>query len=142
MNSLKSNRVASGAWLLAAWLVVVCGCSSSEHLSEVKGLITLDGRPLPDAMVVFSPTGKGTTSYGRTDSDGNYRMLFRDNEYGAWLGENIVRITTFDLGGKKEQVPVVYNTKSTLKVQVADGENVHNFELKSEAGKIIQGPTD
>ncbi len=132
----------AGGCLLAAWLAIASGCSSNENLSEVRGVITLDGRPLPDAMVVFSPTGTGTTSYGRTDSDGNYRMLFRDNEYGAWLGENIVRITTFDLGGKKELVPVVYNAKSTLTAQVASGENVHNFELKSDAGKIIQGPAD
>ena len=128
--------------LTAAQATWLAGCSHNEKLSEVTGIVTLDGRPLADAMIVFSPVGAGTTSYGRSDSDGKFRMLFKDDEYGAWLGENIVRITTFDLGGKKEQVPIVYNTKSTLKVDVKAGENVHNFDLKSTAGKIVQGPAD
>ncbi|QDT53299.1 hypothetical protein Pan44_13150 [Caulifigura coniformis] len=128
-------------------VVLLAGCSRNELLSEVTGRVTLDGRPLTDAMIIFSPTGTGTTSYGRTDSDGRYRMLFRDNEYGAWLGENLVRISTFDLGsgdvaGKKELVPAVYNTRSTTKVTVASGANTHDFDLKSDAGKIIQGPKD
>jgi major membrane immunogen (membrane-anchored lipoprotein) len=129
-------------WLVLCGAALLVGCSKNDDLSEVTGVVTLDDRPLADAMIVFSPVGNGTTSYGRSDSEGKYRMLFRDNEYGAWLGENIVRITTFDLGGKKEQVPIVYNSRSTLKVEVKPGENVHNFQLKSDAGKIVQGPSD
>jgi hypothetical protein len=123
-------------------VMVLAGCSKNEKLSEVTGVVMLDDKPLADAMIVFSPVGNGTTAYGRSDAEGKYRMLFKDNEYGAWVGENVVRITTFDLGGKKEQVPVVYNGKSTLKVDVKSGENVHNFDLKSTAGKIIQGPAE
>ena len=123
-------------------VLVLAGCSKNEKLSEVTGVVKLDDKPLADAMIVFSPRGEGTTSYGRSDADGKYRMLFKDNEYGAWVGENVVRITTFDLGGKKEQVPVVYNSKTTLKAEVKPGENVHNFELKSTAGKIVQGPAE
>ena len=128
-------------------LMAIAGCAKNENLSEVTGLVTLDGKPLVDAMIVFSPTVAGTTSYGRTDSEGKYRMQFRDDEYGAWVGENVVRITTFDLGtgdhsGKKEQVPSIYNSKSATKVTVAAGTNTHNFELKSDAGRIVQGPKE
>jgi len=130
------------SWIAVCGCIVLAGCGKNEKLSEVTGVVNLDGSPLADAMIVFSPVGEGTTSYGRSDSSGQYRMLFRDNEYGAWLGENIVRITTFDLGGKREQVPVVYNARSTLKVDVKPGENVHNFDLLSSAGRIIQGPSE
>ena len=143
----------NGHFRIAVWLgvllgPVLAGCSGkNENLSEVTGVVTLDGQPLPDAVIVFSPTAGGTTSYGRTDNDGKFRMLFRDNVYGAWIGENVVRITTFDLPangkpGKKELVPNVYNTKSTTKVTVAAGQNTHNFELKSNAGKVVQGPAE
>ncbi len=138
---------------IAVWVGIMlgpvfAGCGGrNENLSEVTGIVTLDGQPLPDAVIVFSPTSGGTTSYGRTDNEGKFRMLFRDNEYGAWVGENIVRITTFDLPGggkpgKKELVPSVYNTKSTTKVTVAAGPNTHNFDLKSSAGKVVQGPAE
>ncbi|HVJ86710.1 MAG TPA: hypothetical protein VM452_13755 [Caulifigura sp.] len=133
-------RMAGCLAIAVGWFAA--GCSRNTNLCEVTGQVTLDGRPLADAMIVFRPVGAGTTSYGRSGADGRYRMLFKDDEYGAWVGENIVRITTFDLGGKKEQVPVVYNAKSTLKVEVTGGENVHNFELKSTAGKIVQGPAE
>jgi hypothetical protein len=128
-------------------VVVLHGCGKNDKLSEVNGLVTLDGQPLDDAMIVFSPTSSGTTSYGRSDKDGKFRMLFKDNEYGAWLGENIVRITTFDLPGggrpgKKERVPVVYNQKSKTVFEVKPGMNEAKFELKSDAGKIIQGPPE
>lgn len=144
MNGRSRIAVCIGAMLGLA----LAGCSGkNENLSEVTGTVTLDGQALPDAVVVFSPVSGGTTSYGRTDSAGNFRMLFRDNEYGAWLGENIVRITTFDLPangkpGKKELVPNVYNTKSKTKVVVAAGPNTHNFELKSSAGKVVQGQSE
>ena len=66
---------------------------------------------------------------------------------GAWIGENLVRINTGDLGvgGKaapRERVPVVYNTKTTLKANVQPGKNTFDFDLKSNASKIVQPLTD
>jgi hypothetical protein len=119
------------------------GCGSNNDLASVTGKITLDGQPLADAAVVFSPTSAGTTSYGRTDSSGNYVMMFSDSEKGAWIGENLVRISTGDVGvggdqGKKETVPSVYNVSSTLRKTVEKKANRFDFELMSSAGKVKQ----
>src|SRR2546423_6931726 len=108
-----SRRPARAAALLAL-LLAACGRSG---LAGARGRVTLDGQPLANAYVVFCPTQQGTTSYGKTDADGRYRMLFKDNEPGAWLGENLVRITTGDLAAgdhpaAAERVPVVYNLKT------------------------------
>jgi hypothetical protein len=116
-------------------------------LASVTGKVTLDDKPLADAFVVFSPTSAGTTSYGRTDSSGEYVMMFSDREKGAWLGENIVRISTGDVGsggagGKKEIIPSVYNVGSTLRRTVEKKSNRFDFELKSSAGKIKQTITE
>ena len=123
------------------------GCGGNENLSEVSGTVRLDGEPLNDALVVYSPTSGGTTAYGRTDESGRYRMYFKDDEPGAWLGENRVRISTGDVGatggaGKPERVPDVYNVKSDLTVEVKPGENTFDFELKSDAGELIQPPAE
>jgi len=132
--------------LIFAW-ASFWGCGSRSDLAAVRGKITLDGQPLPDAFVVFSPVSKGTTSYGRTDAGGNYEMMFTDQEKGAWIGENLVRISTADLGrgggpGPKERVPVVYNHETTLRADVKRGSNPFNFDLKSNAGRIKSGPTE
>jgi hypothetical protein len=123
------------------------GCTSRNDLASVVGKVTLDGQPLPSAFVVFSPTTHGTTSYGRTDAGGNYVMMFTDNEKGAWIGENLVRISTADLdrgggAGPKERVPVVYNQETTLKADVKRGANRFDFDLKSSAGRIRGAPTE
>ena len=119
------------------------GCGGNSELASVTGKVTLDDKPLADAFVVFAPTSAGTTSYGRTNAAGEYVMMFSDSEKGAWLGENVVRISTGDVGmgssgAKKETVPAVYNSSSTLRKTVEKKTNRFDFELKSTAGKIKQ----
>src|SRR2546423_4385941 len=108
------RRTVPPLFLLATFVAGLCGCGSRSDLAAVHGKVTLDDQPLPDAFVVFAPTAHGTTSYGRTDAGGNYEMMFTDSEKGAWIGENLVRISTGDLGrgggpGPKERVPIAYN---------------------------------
>jgi hypothetical protein len=118
----------------------VGGCGGNSELASVTGKITLDGKPLAEAFVVFAPTAAGTTSYGRTNAAGEYVMMFSDSEKGAWQGENIVRISTGDVGAgaKKEILPAIYNVESTLRKSVEKKANRFDFELKSNAGKIKQ----
>jgi hypothetical protein len=128
-------------------LVSLLGCGSRGELAAVRGKVTLDGQALPNAFVVYAPTTKGTTSYGRTDAGGNYEMMFTDYQKGAWIGENSVRISTGDVGsggasGPKERVPIVYNQETTLVADVKQGSNTFNFDLKSNAGKIRGAPTE
>jgi hypothetical protein len=92
-DSLNASLV-----FVTAWAIALCGCGSRTELAAVRGKVTLDGQPLPDAFVVFAPTTHGTTSYGRTDAGRSYEMMFTDTEKGAWIGENLVRISTGDLG--------------------------------------------
>lgn len=133
--------------LAKASTFLLLGCRSNSDLASVRGKITLDGQALVDAFVVFAPTGQGTSSRGKTDSTGAYEMMFTDREKGAWIGENLVRIYTGDVGrdgggGAKERVPTVYNQSTTLKVDVKPGSNTLDFELKSNAGKINAAPVE
>lgn len=54
------------AVLVAAW----AGCSRP---TRIDGLVTLDGQPLPGAIVQFFPTGaEGRTAATTTDANGRY----------------------------------------------------------------------
>ncbi len=134
--------------LLLLLVAAISGCGGNDNLAYVTGTVKLDGEPLPNAFVVFAPTSGGTTSYGRTDQDGQYEMMFTDDEKGAWIGENRVEISTGDVdatmsgSGTPEKVPAVYNQRSTLKVDVTSGKNEHNFDLESNAGRIAPPPPE
>jgi hypothetical protein len=125
-----------------ALAIGVVGCGGSSDLASVRGKVMLDGQPLPDAFIVFAPTAQGTSSRGKTDTSGEYEMMFTDREKGAWIGENLVRIYTGDVNGPKERVPAVYNESTTLKVEVKRGANAFDFALESKAGKVKSAPTE
>lgn len=124
-------------------LCLLSGCGNS-NLASVTGQITLDGKPVPKAFVKFLPKGTtGAPSFGKSDANGYYSMMFSDRESGAWIGENVVNISTADGGlapgmGTPETIPVTYNTKSTLVETVKFGKNKIDFKLSSDAGKVVQ----
>ncbi|HVJ85408.1 MAG TPA: hypothetical protein VM452_07165 [Caulifigura sp.] len=133
-------------------LVLLAGCSKPtmrEGFTEAYGTITLDGAPLVNAEIIFE-TPKGM-SYGRTDSAGKYTAQYSRTLTGAGMGTARVRISTKvvfpddSLEGikrdpktgeyaKTETVPAIYNSKSTLTVEIKNGGAPYDFELKSKPG--------
>jgi hypothetical protein len=62
----------SSLFLPVLLLFVAVGCAGGNGVS---GTITLDGEPLPDARVQFTPTDKqGRIASGQTDSNGFYSL--------------------------------------------------------------------
>jgi hypothetical protein len=119
---------------------------------SVSGTVTLDGKPLPDAVVRFIPTGDGTAparpALGRTNSNGSYSLEFSTSLSGALPGSYRVEISTGRLPddgrkgvripGAPETVPDSYNSKSTLVEEVRPQHNTINFELKSTEGSVSE----
>jgi hypothetical protein len=122
--------------LAIALAVLVAGCSSGEDYSivPVSGRVTLDGRPVPKARVVFQPKrqqGKkeaGPGSVARTDEDGRFTLELQTQEpgEGAVVGAHSVRVTTMefipDAPGSdsgtttRELVPAYYATGIEMEV--------------------------
>jgi hypothetical protein len=127
-------RYATAAALCA---LLLTGCGGPGNVGGVEGVVTLDGKPLPNAMVQFQPEN-GRPSVGTTDADGRYVLQYTADATGAALGRHTVRIST---GGKRmnaetgeikvypELVPAKYNTRTELTVEVKPGGNELNFEL-------------
>jgi hypothetical protein len=72
------------------------GCGGKEF-AEVEGVITLDGKPLPEVQVVFVPDpfkgNVGNNSLAVTDSEGRYRLFAaRDERHGTVIGPHRVMI--------------------------------------------------
>ncbi len=121
-------------------LVTPSGCSpSGPALGRVSGVVTMDGTPLPRAVVSFTPVAGGRTSEGRTDDTGHYDLIFGPRNYGAMVGHHEVRVSTADvidmpdgtLRNQKELVPRRYNVDGFLEHEVKRGKNTIDIAVQS-----------
>jgi len=126
---LKQSLTAAFALLMPVACLVGCGDSSGPELGKVSGTVTLDGAPLAGATVEFHPQGEGVRpSFGATDADGGYELMFLRDKPGAPVGMNTVMITV----DPPQEVPAKYNKSSELTADVKSGSNQFDFNLTSE----------
>ncbi len=130
-----------------ALFLLLQGCGSGgPDIARVEGVITMDGKPLPKASVVFVPQG-GRPSVGETDANGKYQLEFSGGRKGSIPGPSRVEINTFQekgyepdgtvIPGVPEMVPAKYNRNTTLEFNVESGKtNIANFDLDSK-GKVM-----
>ena len=124
-------------------VMVVVGCGRNElGLVPVEGVVTLDGQPLADARVIFRPFEGGRPSSGVTDADGNFKLVYSEDQTGALPGKHHVSVSTLVEAdpdssdplvktGQKERVPAKYNSKTTLEADLDAGNESLTFDLKS-----------
>src|SRR5262245_36471030 len=83
-------RKRAWSWALVALAWVVFGSGCGNRLVRVKGIATMDGKPLEYASVTFMPTdGKGQPATGMTEANGSFSvstMPGNPNGEGAWPG--------------------------------------------------------
>jgi len=81
-------------------VVPVIGCSDGRLRTEpVTGVVTLDGEPLADATVRFSPKveGEGAPGFARTNERGEYRLqtMQGNPDAGTLPGEYAVTVVKY-----------------------------------------------
>lgn len=117
-------------------MVSLPGCGgggNTPELGEVEGVVTLDGKPLPEAQVDFIPAA-GRPSMAETDANGKYRLQYTADNEGAIVGPHTVKIHTAVDGRvdrQEELVPPRYHADTELKADVKAGSNEINFDLTS-----------
>ena len=134
--------------LLGFALVLGLGCGS-EKFAPVSGTVTMNGKPLAGALVIFSPIARegsidaGPGSSGKTNDKGEYTLTSDTGRTGALVGKHRVSVSLMKPGtGESDdrrrpgqlvnQVPVKYNGKTELTYKVpAGGTDKADFALKS-----------
>lgn len=122
----------------ASWILLVVGCGPS--MLTVEGTVTWDGTPVETGTISFLPAdGKGP-SFGGELKNGSYRV---EAAKPAALGAKNVSITGVRKTGKMIEagppapegtmVDELLSISSTEKCEIVDGENKHDFQLKSAA---------
>jgi major membrane immunogen (membrane-anchored lipoprotein) len=148
--ALNLRSLCCGVSIVAA-SILLTGCGSSgPELAKVTGKVTLDGQPVHGAAITFRPQGeKGSTSYGGTNKDGIYTLMFTRDSNGAMPGDYFVDIETQKLAKSEidemkaqglaeppAYVPIPKKYRSgpdQLKATVKAGQtNEINFELTSK----------
>ena len=115
--------------VLLAMSFAGCGKTGSD-IAPVTGRITLDGKPLEKADILFQPDGSKPPSSGRTDADGRYQLVYKRGVMGGNVGSNTVQITISpDVVSNPPNIPARYNSESELTKEVKPGQNEFNFDL-------------
>lgn len=112
------------------FLVLSLGCQTRERgniprTAPVSGTVTLDGKPVAGAGVVFVPTG--TPAYGAyamTDSAGRFTLKCSETVKGAVPGNYLVQVT--------KVVPVTDNSQ-TVTAEEAEHEAQIKRRFSSES---------
>lgn len=125
------------------------GCGESTGRQSVYGKVTLDNEPVVGGHISLAPQegtnvrqNEGHTITATTDDEGNYEI---DDDVGPTLGTYRVGINWKKPTGQKtvepnsgiemdvvvEAIPYWYNAQTRLEVQITDGSNQHDFELKT-----------
>lgn len=108
---------------------LIVGCNRPDYeLAPVSGVVTLDGQPLAEALVITQPIAKagsinpGPGSFGKTNEQGQFSLeLVYPATPGAIVGEHRVRInkvtTVYQRG--REDAPV--SVRNPLPRSATDG---------------------
>ena len=75
---------------LITFLIVLAGCSADNpSLVPVNGIVTMDGQPVAEIIVTFTPTGEtlGNGAIGGTDTTGRFTLSDVRGDQGAHVGE-------------------------------------------------------
>jgi len=133
----------------ACCCAILAGCGpGGPTLAIVEGVVTLDGKPLGDAMVIFVPEAGGRPSAAQTTDSGKYRLVYGPAAAGATLGRHRVGISKV-LPGRRlsrpgvpddeaeheqvELVPARYRQPGSLTADVNAGRNTIDFALTQSA---------
>ena len=124
-------------WMLLApvFLLVGCGPSTPEK-HTVQGTVTFDGAAVAEGDIIFRDAAGQTRSYGGKILDGEF-------SFESSPGSKIVEITAMrevpgemdtsnpgeEIPLRKQYIPAIYNTETTLTAEVAPQSGRIDFEL-------------
>jgi len=115
--------------------LLVDGCrKAGPELAPVSGRVTLVGKPLENADVVFQPDNAKSPAFGRTDAEGHYELAYKRGVKGGPVGQNLVQIrVSRELVRNPPIIAAKFNSKSELHREVKAGQNEFDFDVTIES---------
>ena len=132
-------------------LICLVGCGPGYQIVPVSGTVTLDGKPLANAMVLTQPIGEGEDvtpgpgSFANTDDQGHFVLeMQHEPVVGAVPGKAYVKIVengekkvssddTVDPTVLRSKVPIEYREGNNVEISIPeDGTDSLNFDLVSK----------
>ena len=98
-------------------LLAAAGCGGKPELVPVRGRITLDGQPVKEVVVTFSPIGdtQGNGAMGCTDVEGRFTLTDVRGSAGARVGEYKVSLYPAPTGSRPGD-PADVVAKGSIKI--------------------------
>jgi hypothetical protein len=84
-------------------IVMGAGCSKNPDYLPVMGSVSLDGKPVAKASVMFHPENGGRPAWAITDDDGSFALTTFKSGDGTLLGNHVVTVTLAQEGPPKKQ---------------------------------------
>jgi hypothetical protein len=85
---------------------LACGCGpSGPEVVKVSGVVTHNGKPIPNVEVFFMPT-HGRNSVGMADDQGRFNLGYTADTEGALVGEHTVFVVYHSPTIEQGPVPV------------------------------------
>jgi hypothetical protein len=134
-NLFNTLRGSAALWLVVTTTLILvaggCGGSDRPPLGRCSGTVTIDGAPLSGVIVIFQPE-EGRAAVATTDSEGRYEVMYVGGVKGSKVGPTNVMFAAPTGGSPSHPIPPKYQGKTDLNIEVMDGSNVFDFDLKSE----------
>lgn len=148
MNKKMMLVVAALSFML---VLPACGGKKAMKTESVTGKVTLDGAPLAQATVYFSPVADGASAVGITNDAGEYKLQTAQGAADAgttpgsykvfFTHETVVSPEQKNADGEvtkeevtKSDIPAKYNSPDTsgFTADVVKGKNTFDFDLSSK----------
>lgn len=114
-----------------------CGGGLDEDLPEtvaVNGVVTYQGKPVPDASIMFYPLQGRKPATGRTDPQGKFTLRTFEKADGAIPGAHQVTVNAYESTPEgvsmKSAIPIKYSSPTTTPLKITVSES--NPEIKLE----------
>lgn len=155
--NMNKTFIFSALVLVCALMLPACGSKNNLKIEKVSGVVTLDGQPLADAFVYFTPVGDGVPAFGKTDAQGvyqlqtasgsiggttvgNYKIHFqheiviKPEEVVTKINEDGEEVEVVEEGETENDLPAKYCDPETsgFTKEVVKGKNTFDFNLESE----------
>ena len=137
-------RLSPIACLLALAVAAgTAGCSGEAPYGDVRGDVTLDGKPLEEGVIRFVPIDGKTSTASELINGGKFSVKVPVGSHrveisspklpkGIASAKQMKRGTVDEGAALEEMIPERYNNRSELKAEVSRGANEVRYDLKSK----------